>query len=279
MRLFDSLQNLSRDAYLRLHRIDRLNAEPRFRVKFPELLAQPESALAESSHAPPFAVAHLKHLRDQLPVPDDSRHDRARANTGSPPPRAPAPAAPTSISTPSRMSSGSKTCNNNRHMKSRRHRLVLRIANHRAHMAGAQKSLHPVRGELSTASIAGGNQHVRYQQRHILQPICRACQASIAFAGAVVSNPIAKNTTCLSGFAFAIFRQSSGEYTTRTSPPCDLMLNRSHRPRHPQHVAERTENHIRAPRKLHAPYRSFSSGVTHTGHPGPFVPAQSLRSR
>ena len=42
-------------------------------------------------------------------------------------------------------------------------------------------------------------------------PCALACHTDMALAGAVVSKPIAKNTTFLSGFARAIFRQSSGE--------------------------------------------------------------------
>ena len=55
----------------------------------------------------------------------------------------------------------------------------------------------------------------------------RARHASIALVGAVVSKPIAKNTTCFCGLAQAIFRQSSGEYTMRTSPPSGFMENKS----------------------------------------------------
>jgi hypothetical protein len=37
-----------------------------------------------------------------------------------------------------------------------------------------------------------------------------ASATAIAFAGAVVSKPTAKNTTCFAGFARAILRASSG---------------------------------------------------------------------
>ena len=42
-------------------------------------------------------------------------------------------------------------------------------------------------------------------------PCARARSTVIAVDGAVVSNPIAMNTTRLSGFALAIFSESSGE--------------------------------------------------------------------
>ncbi|MNE46331.1 hypothetical protein D3C80_1406600 [compost metagenome] len=41
-----------------------------------------------------------------------------------------------------------------------------------------------------------------------------------AFAGAVVSNPTAKNTTSLSGLFCAMVTASSGEYNILTSAPC-----------------------------------------------------------
>ncbi len=41
----------------------------------------------------------------------------------------------------------------------------------------------------------------------------------MALDGAVVSNPMAMNTTRLSGFCLAIFRLSRGEYTIRMSAP------------------------------------------------------------
>ncbi len=41
-------------------------------------------------------------------------------------------------------------------------------------------------------------------------PCALAWAIAIALAGAVVSNPTAKNTTSLSGLSFAIFRASSG---------------------------------------------------------------------
>ena len=61
----------------------------------------------------------------------------------------------------------------------------------------------------------------------LLSPSRLACHTAIAFAGAVVSKPTAKNTTCRSGFACAIFTASSGEYTIRTSAPCARASNRS----------------------------------------------------
>ena len=50
-------------------------------------------------------------------------------------------------------------------------------------------------------------------------PSAAARSIVIAVDGAVVSNPIAMNTTCRSGFCRAIFSESSGEYTMRMSVP------------------------------------------------------------
>jgi hypothetical protein len=61
------------------------------------------------------------------------------------------------------------------------------------------------------ASIAGGTLTWETKSEKFLTPSFFARMALIAFAGAVVSNPIAKKTTCLSGFSWAIFTASSGE--------------------------------------------------------------------
>jgi len=42
-------------------------------------------------------------------------------------------------------------------------------------------------------------------------PSCLACQSAMALAGAVVSNPMPKNTTLRSGFCRASFTASMGE--------------------------------------------------------------------
>ncbi len=99
-------------------------------------------------------------------------------------------------------------------MKPCRQRLVLAYTHHRAHMAGPQKPLHAILPATQNASIAGGTSTCDTSSEKFFSPICRACHASIAFAGAVVSNPIAKNTTCLSGCA----AQSSGNPAANTPP-------------------------------------------------------------
>ena len=60
-------------------------------------------------------------------------------------------------------------------------------------------------------AIAGGTSTCETSTEKFLMPCCAACQTAIALPGAVVSKPMAKKTTFLSGLARAIFRQSIGE--------------------------------------------------------------------
>jgi hypothetical protein len=99
----------------------------------------------------------------------------------------------------------------------------------------------------------------------------RACHAAIALAGAVVSKPIAKKTTCRSGWAVASRTASSGEYTTRTSLPRALSESRS--PREPgTRSMSPNEQKTTSGRAAIACARSIiSSEVTQTGQPGPWT--------
>ena len=67
-----------------------------------------------------------------------------------------------------------------------------------------------------------------------IEKLCRPSAAArstvIAVDGAVVSNPIAMNTTRLSGFFRAIFNASSGEYTIRMSAPAAFESKNEPRP-------------------------------------------------
>ena len=60
------------------------------------------------------------------------------------------------------------------------------------------------------ASIAGGTRTWLTSRQKFAMPSRLASQTAMALGGAVVSKPIAKKTTCRSGF-FAIRRASSGE--------------------------------------------------------------------
>ncbi len=82
-------------------------------------------------------------------------------------------------------------------------------------------------GESRSAVIAGGTRTCDTSTLKLSMPRRAASATAIAFAGAVVSNPTAKNTTWRSGFARAILSASSGEYTIRTSAPRALSASRS----------------------------------------------------
>src|SRR5512147_390849 len=91
----------------------------------------------------------------------------------------------------------------------------------------------------------------------------------ITFGGAVVSNPIAKNTTCLSGFCCANFTASSGEYTTRTSPPCALIENKSRPEPGTRNISPYEQKITSGWDAIVNALSINSSGVTQTGQPGP----------
>ncbi len=59
--------------------------------------------------------------------------------------------------------------------------------------------------------MAGGTVTCETSTLKFVMPSCFARHTAMALAGAVVSNPTAKNTTCLSGFFRASSSASSGE--------------------------------------------------------------------
>ena len=61
------------------------------------------------------------------------------------------------------------------------------------------------------ASMAGGTKTCETNAEKFLMPWSLATFTDIALAGAVVSNPIARKTTSLSGFSRAMLTASSGE--------------------------------------------------------------------
>ena len=66
-------------------------------------------------------------------------------------------------------------------------------------------------GEERMAVIAGGTSTCETSMEKFVRPRRWACSTDIALAGAVVSKPTPKNTTCLSGFSAAMRVASSGE--------------------------------------------------------------------
>ncbi len=91
----------------------------------------------------------------------------------------------------------------------------------------------------------------------------------MACAGAVVSKPTAKKTTCFVGFSLAIFRQSSGEYRMRTSPPLALMPKRSASLPGTRSMSPKQQKMTSGRGAMCTALSISSSGVTHTGQPGP----------
>jgi len=124
-------------------------------------------------------------------------------------------------------------------------------------------------GEDRMAVIAGGTSTWDTNSEKFFRPSRWACTTDMALAGAVVSKPTPKNTTSLSGFSAAICVASSGEYTIRTSPPRARTLNRSARLPGTRNMSPK-EQKMTSWRPAISRARSIiSSGVTHTGHPGP----------
>ncbi len=126
-------------------------------------------------------------------------------------------------------------------------------------------------GAPRIAVMAGGTVTCETRMVKFVIPSCLARHTAIAFAGAVVSKPTAKNTTCLSGCLRAKSSASSGEYTTRTFPPLARMWNRSHSLPGTRSMSPK-ELKITSGRAASASALSIcSSGVTHTGQPGPWI--------
>ena len=91
----------------------------------------------------------------------------------------------------------------------------------------------------------------------------------IAVDGAVVSNPMAMNTTCMSGFCRAILSESSGEYTMRMLVPSALESKKF-----PPLPGTRimSPNEVISTPGCRAMWMASSMrpiGITHTGQPGP----------
>ena len=117
--------------------------------------------------------------------------------------------------------------------------------------------------------IAGGTSTCATSSAKFSIPSRCACWTAIAFAGAVVSNPTAKNTTVRSGLRRATSSASSGEYTTRTSPPAARAMNRSSDEPGTRSMSP-NEQTIASGRFAIAMASSINAtGVTHTGQPGP----------
>ena len=124
-------------------------------------------------------------------------------------------------------------------------------------------------GAARIASIAGGTVTCETSSEKFRSPRRRAARTAMAFAGAVVSKPTAKKTTSRSGRRAASATASIGEYTIRTSPPALLTARRSLAEPGTRSMSP-NEQKVTSGRAAIASARSIaSSGVTHTGQPGP----------
>ena len=72
------------------------------------------------------------------------------------------------------------------------------------------------------ATSAGGTVLCETKNERFLRPSCWAMATAFAVAGAVVSNPTARKTTCSAGWCRAISRACRGEVTTSTAAPPDF---------------------------------------------------------
>ena len=75
----------------------------------------------------------------------------------------------------------------------------------------ARKPCTRLAGEPSTAHMAGGTNTCETNTEKFASPSRDACTTAMALAGAVVSKPTAKKTTCLSAFFWARLTASIGE--------------------------------------------------------------------
>ena len=103
----------------------------------------------------------------------------------------------------------------------------------------------------------------------LVSPWAAARSMVIAVDGAVVSNPMAMNTTCLSGFCRAIFSESSGEYTMRMLVPSAL-ASKNDPPLPGTRIM--SPNEVMITSGCEARWIASSTrpiGITHTGQPGP----------
>ena len=98
----------------------------------------------------------------------------------------------------------------------------------------------------SSASIAGGTSTCETSSEKFSSPVVIRLPAAIALAGAVVSKPTAKNTTCRSRILLCqghrVQRRVDDPHVAAFRLDVEQALRRTG---HAQHVAERAEDHVR----------------------------------
>jgi hypothetical protein len=102
-------------------------------------------------------------------------------------------------------------------------------------------------------------------------PSMDARKIVMAVDGAVVSNPMAMNTTRRSGFSRAIFRESRGEYTIRMSAPLALESKKDPRPPGTRIMSPNEVMMVPACSAMKIASSTRPMGITHTGQPGPWT--------
>ena len=271
VRLLDALQDQAADALGGLVRAAApMNGKRRFGVEFPEASAQPEAAGRESRRCRATARCRLRTLRRSSSAPGDSLRAARRGCTGSRLRRGRLRAALTAIRMPSSRSSGSKPVTTIGTWYFARDRLIFLVAHDGADVAGGEESLHPQFGDdehapPSRAAPARATPAARNSRRRRAS----ACHTAIALAGAVVSKPTAKKTTCLSGLRLRqLQRRPAASRRCARRRPRPWRRTGSSRAGHAQHVAERAEDHVRAAWRWRRPCRSVRSASRRPGSRG-----------
>ena len=204
----------------------------------------------------------------ERPTLPSARHDPRR--TRSPPRPDRPPAAATTRRIPSSTSSGSKPVTTIGTPVGVDQRPVLRVpmTSTRGRRRGSRRPAF-VRGEQDRLDRRR-DEHVAHEHREVRQaPRSRAWTTAMAFAGAVVSKPIAKNTTsrsgCSSAMATGVERRVDDTHVAALAlHPEQVTLAAGH----PQHVAERTEDHLGAGGDVEGPVDDLQRGDAHRA-PGP----------
>ena len=262
------LQDQAADANLRLGRIDRLHLEKPLRVVLAKFVAQPVTAWRNRAHAAPFAVADFEDLAHQLlshaiafPL-HDARDIGFRTS------RVPLSSCRTVMSVPCRMSSGSNPRDHDRHPETLGERLIFLVAHDRADVPRARNPWTRLPRRFKDRRHRRRHQHVRDEYGKILNPLLRACQTAIALAGAVVSKPMAKKTTFLSGLAARDLQAIDGANRRRACPRRAISTRAGRIPSPARAACRQTSKKSRrAAARSRAPCRSFRATSRKRGSP------------
>lgn len=124
-------------------------------------------------------------------------------------------------------------------------------------------------GESRIALIAGRIVTWLLKTEKFPMPWAAARSTVIAVDGAVVSNPIPMKTTRRSGFRWAIFSASRGEYTIRMSAPAALASKKEPSPPGTRIMSPKDVMMTSGWDAMWMASSTRPIGITHTGQPGP----------